>query len=64
MGRKAKYNCQHIKQVEVYLNEGLPKVEAIKKAGFSDTSLYYIALDRYGWKERVTIGKDDEISFL
>ena len=66
MGRRAKYTEKHLKQVETYLNEGIPKVEAIKKAGFSDSSLYYIALERYGWKERVTIGKDkdDKVSFL
>lgn len=42
-----KYTLAHIEAMENYVNnEGLSKRDAIKKAGFSDSSCYYLTLKR------------------
>jgi hypothetical protein len=53
MGRKHKYTEEHISKVQEYVNNGMNQREAIKKAGFSDASLFYKALDRFGLMKEV-----------
>jgi len=52
MSRPPKYTIEDIKKVHHLMNkEALNKRQAIKKAGFSDSSLYYNTLKRLRVKE-------------
>ena len=63
MSRKIVYTKSHVKKVhELMNNEKLTKKDAITKAGFSDSSLYYSALLRLGLIEQITL--KEGISFI
>jgi hypothetical protein len=69
MSRKIKYDIDDILEVHRLVNkQGLTKNEAMKEAGFSDSSVYYNVLKRIGMKE--TLGLEEiepaepEISFI
>jgi len=71
MGRKAIYTEEHIDKVRSLINEGYTKKAAIKEAGFSDSSLFYIALKRLKRVEvidfpvsELSITKDDSSIFM
>ena len=56
MTRKPKYTIEDIQTVHKGMNEkGLSKREAIKKAGFSDSSVYYHAVKRLNVLEKIVL---------
>lgn len=62
------YNESHLLEVQRLMNErNMGFVHATRKAGFSDSSLYYLTLKRLGWKKLTKIEyimPDDEVDFL
>jgi hypothetical protein len=58
MGRHIKYTEDHIDKVQQYIKLGLTRQDAIKKAGFSDNSLFYLALKRYKYRVEIYFVKD------
>lgn len=64
MGRKRKYDITHIHEVKRLMNEeGFTKREAIDKVGFSDPTLFYSTLKRYGLKQIIDFVPINECIF-
>ena len=62
MARNRKYTEEYIEKVEFLMNnQGMKKTEAIKKAGFSDTSCFYLALKYYGRREIVSFPRTPKV---
>lgn len=72
MSRKIKYGIEDIKKVHNLINnENMTKKEAIKKVGFSNSSVYHNALKRLNVKEEISLIEDvqqktekQELSFI
>ncbi len=65
MTRTSKYTIKPIEKVKYYMNvEELTKRQAIKKAGFSDSSIYYTTLKRLRLRENLTLVGSQRVSFL
>lgn len=58
MGRHIKYTEAYIDNVQKYIMSGMSRQDAIKKAGFSDNSLFYLALKRYKYRVETYFVKD------
>jgi methylphosphotriester-DNA--protein-cysteine methyltransferase len=63
MARPAKYTMKHVKAVENWINKGYSKTEAIRKAGYSDPSLFYRQLKNQRIKETTQFVKE-KFSFI
>ena len=66
MSKTVKYTELHVHNVhELMNNENLNKGETIKKAGFTDSSLYYTTMKRLGIKENIGYRRiKNNVSFL
>jgi methylphosphotriester-DNA--protein-cysteine methyltransferase len=51
MARKIIYRVKDIQSVNSYIFNGMSTTDAIKRAGFSDSSMFYLALKRFGYEK-------------
>ena len=64
MTRTAKHDEQDVQKVYDLMNTGVSKVDAIRKAGFSDKSVFYSTFKRLRVKEHINLIKDEKVSFM
>lgn len=65
MGRSEKYTLEDINNVkELINNHRMNKKQAIKAAGFCDSSSYYLLIKRLKLKEQIYFVKNTDFNFI
>ena len=64
MGRHIIYTIEHVNQVKKLMKQKHTRRAAIKKAGFTDPSLFYKTLKRLGLEQTIDFTPVEKPSFL